>query len=132
MHIARLVRHGAASRWAAVKDAEVALLDPEVRRDPARVSALLHPAFAEIGRSGALWTREQVVAALADEVGRPQPTTDQWEFRQQGPDLVLVTYRITTSSGRSRHSSLWDIAAATPCLRFHQGTVVPPDGDATQ
>jgi len=133
IHIVRLVRHDGVPRWPAVKDAEVALLDPGVRRDPGRVSALLHPAFVEIGRSGTLWTRDEIVTALAAEPegARVAPETDQWEFRQQSPDLVLVTYRIEAPSGHSRHSSLWDIGDDIPRLRFHQGTVVPA-ADAAQ
>ncbi|MBF4562525.1 GNAT family N-acetyltransferase [Microbacterium sp. VKM Ac-2870] len=131
IQVVRLVRHDGVSRWAAVKDAEVALLEPQVRRDAARVDELLHPTFVEIGRSGILWTREQVVTALAEESegARVAPQTDQWEFRHPSPDLVLVTYRLEAPSGRSRHSSLWDIAGDTPRLRFHQGTVVPPARD---
>lgn len=132
IHVVRLVRHDGVPQWAAVKDAEIALLRADVRRDPARVSALLHPTFVEIGRSGILWTRDQVVAALAEEGGRAEPPTDQWEFRQQSADLVLITYRLTTPSGRSRHSSLWDVGGATPRLRFHQGTLVPPAHDAAR
>ncbi|WP_082013765.1 GNAT family N-acetyltransferase [Microbacterium hominis] len=128
IHIVRLVRHDGARRWAAVKDAETALLTADVRRDTARVDELLHPAFIEIGRSGTLWTREQIVGALAEESAdsRVTPQTDEWEFRQLSPELVLVTYRLTTPSRTSRHSSLWDVSGAAPRLRFHQGTVVPP------
>ncbi|WP_295818154.1 GNAT family N-acetyltransferase [uncultured Microbacterium sp.] len=128
IHIVRLVRHAAVREWAAVKDAETALLTADVRRDTARVDELLHPAFVEIGRSGTLWTREQIVGALAEESAdsRVTPQTDEWQFRQLSPELVLVTYRLTTPSRISRHSSLWDVGGTAPRLRFHQGTVVPP------
>ncbi len=86
------------------------------------------PPFVEIGRSGTLWTREQIVGALAEESAdsRLTPQTDEWQFRQLSPELVLVTYRLTTPSRISRHSSLWDVGGTAPRLRFHQGTVVPP------
>ena len=72
IHIVRLVRHDAVTGWAAVKDAELTLLDAEVRRDAARVSGLLHPAFVEIGRSGNVRNESPFVA-----VGhlRRDPTT---------------------------------------------------------
>ncbi|WP_292683118.1 GNAT family N-acetyltransferase [Microbacterium sp. SCN 69-37] len=123
------VRDGlAVPQWVAVKDAETALLDADVRRDAETVDDLLHPAFVEIGRSGTLWTREQIVGALAAESAdsRVTPQTDEWQFRQLSPELVLVTYRLTTPSRISRHSSLWDVGGTAPRLRFHQGTVVPP------
>ena len=128
IHIVRLVRHDGVRHWAAVKDAETVLLDADVRRDAARVDERLHPAFVEIGRSGTLWSRQQIVAALAEEPtgSRVTPQTDEWEFRQPSPGVVLVTYRLTTPSRISRHSSLWDVTGSAPRLRFHQGTVVPP------
>lgn len=128
IHIVRMVRHDDVRQWVAVKDAETALLDADVRRDAETVDDLLHPAFVEIGRSGMLWTREQIVRALAAESeGSPiAPQTDEWEFRRPSSGLVLVTYRLTTPSRVSRHSSLWDVAGTSPRLRFHQGTVVPP------
>ncbi|WP_447949055.1 nuclear transport factor 2 family protein [Microbacterium aurum] len=127
IHIVRLVRHDDVGHWAAVKDAETALLTADVRRDPARVEALLHPGFVEIGRSGILWTRREIVTALAEESpdARVTPQTDEWEFRRPSAGLVLVTYRLSTPLGHSRHSSLWEVSGAAPRLRFHQGTVVP-------
>lgn len=113
-------------RFREVRAAELALLDGAVRRDPARVRALLHPDFAEIGRSGRRWTRDETIAALAAEESRVTPDTDEWEFTELSPTLVLVTYRVSSASGQSRHSSLWEVGGATPVIRFHQGTVVPP------
>jgi hypothetical protein len=101
---------------------ELALLSPEVRRDPARVRALLADGFVEIGRSGRLWGRDEIVAALAGEQGREHPETSEWVFDEVAPDLVLVTYRIVHAERDSRHSSLWEVGDAGPRLRFHQGT----------
>jgi GNAT superfamily N-acetyltransferase len=42
IHIVRLVRHAAVPQWVAVKDAETALLDADVRRDAETVDDLLH------------------------------------------------------------------------------------------
>jgi len=115
---------GRDDRYAAVRTAELALLDEAVRRDRVRVGELLHPDFVEIGRSGRLWTKDDIVAALAAEQGRVAPDADEWSFREVGPALILVTYRITTPAGGSRHSSLWDVGGTTPVLRFHQGTPI--------
>jgi uridine phosphorylase len=109
-----------------VQRLEVALLTGEVRRDPAQVAELLHPDFREIGRSGTMWTRDDIVASLAAEpAGRTAPATDEWEFADLAPGILQVTYRITTPTRVSRHSSIWDVDATPPRLRFHQGTVVP-------
>lgn len=112
-------------RFRAVRAAELALLDPHVRRDAARVDELLHPDFSEIGRSGRLWNRAEIIAALGREEGRIVPEADEWAFDAVAPDLVLVTYRLRTQGGTSRHASLWDVGGSSPRIRFHQGTVLP-------
>ena len=55
--------------------------------------------------------------------------TDEWSFIEVVPTLILVTYRITGTAGSSRHSSLWDVGGPAPVIRYHQGTVVPPEGE---
>ncbi|MFJ8464488.1 DUF4440 domain-containing protein [Streptomyces swartbergensis] len=53
-------------------EGEPALLDPDVRRSPERVGALLHPGFHEFGASGRHWSRCAVIAALAERFSEPQ------------------------------------------------------------
>lgn len=111
-------------RFDAVKAAELALLDSEVRRDPDRVRDLLHPDFVEIGRSGRRWTMNATIAALEAETSRIEPETDEWLFSEVSPSLILVTYRITGGAASSRHASLWDVSGVAPVIRYHQGTPI--------
>jgi hypothetical protein len=46
---------------ATLRELEIALHQPEVRSDPERLGALLHPQFREVGRSGAEYTRAAVL-----------------------------------------------------------------------
>lgn len=117
-------------RHRAVKDAELALLSGDARHDPARVDRLLHADFVEIGRSGRRMTREQTAAALSaepsgSEVGREAREVDEWQFTELAAGIVLVTYRLTSASGRSRRSSIWKLGDESPEILFHQATVVP-------
>lgn len=112
-------------RFRVVRDAELALLTSDVRRDREEIDRLLHSNFVEIGRSGRRWTREEIVSALAAEPDRETPEADEWLFDELAPGLVLVTYRLTSGTGCSRHSSIWDLRGGVPEIRFHQGTVVP-------
>jgi hypothetical protein len=105
-----------------VKRAEVELHDSASRRDRARVDALLHPDFVEIGRSGRLWSRAAMIDAIIAEEARPTPQADEWQFSEVSPGLVLVTYRLSRDGAPSRHSSLWDTTTTPPRVRFHQGT----------
>lgn len=110
--------------YESVKRAETELHDSTSRRDRARVEALLHPDFVEIGRSGTLWSRAAMIEALLSEAPRPTPQADEWEFSEVSPGLVLVTYRLSRDGAPSRHSSVWDTTSTPPRVRFHQGTII--------
>lgn len=110
---------------AQIRTHEIDLLSSATRQDPARMDALLASDFVEIGRSGRRWSREDVMASLAQEPMRPMPVTDEWAYVALAPGLTLVTYRIR-GAGSSRHSSIWDLRSGSPVIRFHQGTVIPP------
>lgn len=114
-----------ADKYAAVVDAERALLSSEVRSDAERVRALLAADFAEIGASGRRWLREETIVALSEEDGGPVPETSDWLFNELAPGLVLVNYRLVAPGRETRRSSLWQLSASGPALRFHQGTLVP-------
>ena len=47
---------------AAVIERELALLTPEVRGSADQLEELLDPDFEEIGKSGRLWTRDEMIA----------------------------------------------------------------------
>ena len=113
-------------RFRIVKDAELALLANDTRQDLDAVDRMLHRDFVEIGRSGRLWRRAETLSALRSEDARESPVVDEWRLEEISADFILVTYRLRTSAGQSRHSSIWDLAAGPPLIRFHQGTVIPP------
>jgi hypothetical protein len=53
---------------------ELRLLDPEIRRSPEQVGALLHPEFHEFGASGRRWDRASVTPRRPNrECGRVSP-----------------------------------------------------------
>lgn len=108
-----------------IKSAELDLMTAPARHNHSRVQALLHDDFVEIGRSGHRWTRDEIVASLAEERDPSVPDLDEWAFVSLSPVLMLVTYRTRDAGGESRHSSIWDVHGEAPQMRFHQGTVVP-------
>jgi hypothetical protein len=92
------------------------------------MSALLHPAFREFGRSGKTYTRDEV---LSEFTGSPQSYSvwaQDFLIDEIGDGAALLTNRsahINPADELDRHtlkSSLWLL---TPCgwkMRFHQGT----------
>jgi ribonuclease HI len=97
-----------------------------VRQDARRLRELIHPDFTEIGRSGRLWTRSDLLVELVEEATRDTPHTDEWVIQRLDVDTVLVTYRLVAGTRVSRHSSVWATSGDALALRFHQGTEQSP------
>ena len=96
------------------------LLSADVRSDPAAVAALLHPDWTEIGRSGRLWTRDEmlsVIAPLTEAV-----TLDTVAVSRVDASTILLVGRSVTDQRSTLRSSLWVRDAGDWRQRFHQGT----------
>ena len=105
---------------------ELALLTPEVRRSRLRLEGLLDPDFREIGASGRLWSRAEMIEALSnqdDDVTEPIQAVD-FIGTSLGPDLVLLTYVSDPEGRAARRSSLWRRPVASWRLLHHQGTLL--------
>lgn len=111
-------------------DRERALLDPAVRRDRDLVSELLAEDFLEIGSSGRVWSREQILDLLAVEDYR-EPALENFKCALIAEKVGLVTYRtvrMDAESGQTSavlRSSLWIQESGIWKVRFHQGTKIP-------
>jgi hypothetical protein len=104
---------------------EESLWREDRRFDRAWLSAVLSGDFFEIGRSGQLHQRRDVLLAQARTIGASLPLSDL-EVRLLADDVALVTYICVQSHDgmvtRSRRSSLWSRSGTSWVLRFHQGT----------
>jgi hypothetical protein len=109
---------------------ELALLDPLVRRDRAKVAELLAEDFLEFGSSGRAWSREQILELLATEDYSP-PAMEDFKCTQLGEGVALVTYRTVRTFAKAAswsavlRSSIWVRENGTWRVRFHQGTKEP-------
>ncbi|WP_210650079.1 ribonuclease HI family protein [Nocardioides sp. SYSU D00065] len=98
---------------------ERALLTDEVRADPAALAALLHPDWREVGRSGRLRTREELLDEAAP-VGRVD--VEVLSADRLRDDTILLLWR-TAGDGRSTvHSTVWVRTGGRWQARFHQET----------
>ncbi|MGO4491421.1 RNase H family protein [Arthrobacter sp. 2YAF22_2] len=109
------------SAEAIVEALERELLRPETRADVGRTGVLLHPDFTEIGSSGRLWTRDEMMMALEDDPGAPVEL-ELLAAERISEGSVLLTYRSHDRSGMVLRSSLWVLDGVQWRLRFHQGT----------
>lgn len=97
------------------------LLSDEVRGDPSQVAALLHEDWAEVGASGRLWSRTELLAAIA-------PVEAQFDLvsvDRVTPETILVVWRSVTANGSALRSSWWVRQGGNWRQRFHQGTPEP-------
>lgn len=102
---------------------ESRLLAPHTRRDPTQFASLLDPDFWEIGASGRLYSRAEVLAVLASHP-EPRGRASDMAARRISDDVVLVTY----SAADSRRSSLWVHGVDGWRVLFHQGTLTSGHG----
>lgn len=104
-------------------DAELRLLQRQVRQRAAEIGALLDPGFFEFGASGRRWTREEILTALPQEEGEPPDVADI-AAAAVADGVVLVTYVSDEGDRRCLRSSIWrSTADGWRCL-FHQGTPI--------
>ena len=110
------------------------LLEEAVRKDPEEAGLLLSEEFCEFGSSGRVYSKTQLLAALAAEMPREGlPQMEDFTAEQVKEGVVLVTYksvrRRTDGSVQRRalRSSLWVREGETWRVRFHQGTPLDED-----
>ena len=105
---------------------EESLWREDSRFDRAWLNSVLSDDFFEIGRSGRVHHRQDVLLAEACLIGALLPLPE-FDVRLLAADVALVTYvsSVQTSDGaatRARRSSLWSRSETGWVLRFHQGT----------
>lgn len=101
---------------------ERALLTDEVRSDRAATAALLHPDWQEIGRSGRLWAREEIL----DGIGPIDPVAlEVVSVEALTPDALLLLWRATADGCSTLRSSVWVRSGRGWQQRFHHGTDEP-------
>ncbi|MFL6585747.1 MAG: DUF4440 domain-containing protein [Luteimonas sp.] len=112
---------------------ERALLDPAVRADRARLDGLIAEDFLEIGASGAVFGKADVLSRLPGETGVAYEALPM-RVQRIGADIARVLYTVRRDADgdvrRSLRSSWWRLDA-DGCWRmvFHQGT--PDTGAGT-
>jgi hypothetical protein len=107
---------------------EQQLLEPSTRRDAAALTSLLAEDFREFGSSGRIYTRRQIIDALAAESPRTVTLSDPL-CQQLAEDIALLTYRSTRTialkaASHTLRSSLWVYRDNRWQMLFHQGTPI--------
>ncbi len=111
---------------AVILERERALLRAEVRSDRATLELMLAPDFIEIGSSGRVYSRREMIDALLADPGISEPLTiENLSTRALSAGVVLMIYvAIGQRTGRRvNRSTIWIRDSGDWRMAFHQGTV---------
>ncbi|MBB6404409.1 ribonuclease HI family protein [Arthrobacter sp. AZCC_0090] len=100
---------------------EKELLRPDVRGDLGRTGMLLHPDFTEIGSSGRVWSRDELMMALEDNPGETADV-EVISADRISSNTMLLSYRSHGRTGSALRTSIWLFDEGRWRLRFHQST----------
>lgn len=105
---------------------EESLWITDTRFDLEYMDKILSSDFFEFGRSGKIYTRAEVLAALPQDINATLPLKN-FAIHHIDKNVVLITYVSQVNNGEiliGNRSSLWSKTAKGWQLRFHQGTPV--------
>jgi hypothetical protein len=106
---------------------EERLLLPEVRRSAAALADLLADEFVEFGKSGRVYTKQDVLEGLP-QAPAVRITLSGFTARLLAPGVALATYRALhhdeprPEMQHSLRSSIWKLLDGRWQVVFHQGT----------
>lgn len=112
-----------------IREREEMLLDPEVRRDPVKVGALLADEFMELATSGRVFSKSDVLLTLS-QLAAEERRIEGFSVRSLGPGVALASYRAirTDPAAGTQHvswrSSVWKLLDGRWQIVFHHGTRV--------
>jgi hypothetical protein len=121
-----------ASLLETLRSLEMALHQPEVRRDRGRLMALLHARYREFGRSGRIYDRPQILEEFSGQPQTYKVWSQEYRVESLGESVALLTYKsahIGDGGSLERHanrSSLWLHTENGWQMLFHQGTPTEP------
>ena len=96
----------------------------EMRFDAAYMNAVLHADFTEVGRSGRVFSRDEVLGmpTVPIDVTIPRETLAISEI---ATGVALVSYEtvpVESLHGAAHRASVWVLDGSRWLLRYHQGT----------
>ena len=112
-----------------IKNLELELIQPEIRKSKERLNDLLADDFIEIGESGDQYNKQDILSALPKQSGIRFFLND-FNTSEISPGVVLATFQlekeIVNSSEKiiSLRSSIWKLNNGKWQIVFHQGTKI--------
>ena len=113
-----------------LKSLEEDLWRHSTRFDESRMEKIFAPDYFEFGRSGRVYSRDQMFGVPSKPLEARLPLQD-FRARLLARDVAHITYNSAVKCGDvclyGRRSSIWTRESIGWVLRFHQGTPFEPD-----
>lgn len=114
---------------------ERSLLEPSIRSSAQHLRTLLSEDFREIGASGQVFNREDIIRELAGETSTNRITMDDFlvtilTIDVDGNEVAMTSYVATCTTAqsklirRARRTSIWLCCDGRWRMHFHQGTML--------
>lgn len=100
---------------------EKELMQSSTRKDIQRLGAILDDDFIEIGASGLVYDRNNILDSLPKESPREYESFG-FEQRPIANNAILITYAVKIDNEFSFRSSIWSKRSGVWKILFHQGT----------
>jgi ribonuclease HI len=101
---------------------ELALARRDVDALPGGYEAALDDGFVEVGQSGRVWTRHEMLMALAASPPNPSVELVGFAVDELAPTVWLARYDTVIDGVRHHRSSIWIRSGDRFRMRYHQGT----------
>lgn len=105
-----------------IKSLELELVSPDTRKDTARLSELISDDFEELGSSGRVYRKQDILNALPKEDSVNYELSD-FTFNELSTGCILVKYRSIVSGKHALRSSIWVNSNGHWQIIHHQSTV---------
>ena len=107
---------------------ELALARRDAHALPGGYEAVLDDGFVEVGQSGRVWTRDQMLMALAASPADPAVELMEFTVDELAPNVWLARFDTAGDGVRHHRSSIWISSGNGFRIRYHQGTPAAEPG----
>lgn len=106
-----------------IQQLELSLLNSEVRKSKKALDSLIAEEFLEIGASGNVYNKDDILNALPNEETNTYSMSN-FDVISLSEGLILATYTLSEKYRQTKRSSIWKSSNRKWELIFHQGTVI--------
>ena len=106
-----------------LKQQELELSDPTIRKNAGRLAELIADDFEEVGKSGRRFSKQDIIRDLQQEQAI-EFSAHSFAFVSLGDDCVLVKYQTTMNNQTANRCSIWVKRNDRWVVLYHQGTLV--------